>query len=327
MRSSRAESLTLVKPDGTRVVLAVESREPGEVTTQDIFQVSPGGAYLAYASAGTLRVRASDGSERAIVSYNERSLMRFSPDGKYLAIVTGTEKHPLVLLDLASGDQRTLATFTTVKQLEWMRDGLVANTRNSHDVLVHVPLAGEAKTLFEHDNIQKFVTAATATRVVVFVRDGLQSRVLAFDAATPKQTRQLAAVDEWITNAAASLDGERIAFTTKSRLYASTFGASAEAISDRSDIHSLWYSRDGRLGYASSSSATILDGRRARRFDAEGQIHMLRFDPVSGQALVATSVHAWDVMASRQLTKARDLLGVDHYAGGFVLWSQNRRDN
>jgi hypothetical protein len=318
VRRSRIERLELVQADGTRVHLAFQERDPGELTTQDVFQVSPDGAHLAYAADNTLHVRAADGSERALTGYELHGLVRFSPDSKYLAAVLGQDEQRVVALDLATGEAHALAAFPRVRQLEWSHGGLVASVQDSgRDELVALP---QRKTLFAGD-IDRFVAAATGTRIVVFHRNGAATQVLAFDAATPAVTHELAVVLDPITNAAASLDGGHVAFTTAVALFTATGDARADAISDRGNIHSLWFAHDGRLGYASPMSATILDHGHARRFDSEGQIAMLRFDPTSDSALVATPHGAWDAMTSQLIAKQEDLLGVDRFAGGLVLWT------
>jgi hypothetical protein len=336
VRSSRTEQLTLVPADGgAPVTLFTASRDLGELTTQDIFQVSPDGAYLAYAATGSLHVRATDGSERTIFNYTASDLMRFSPDGKELAVAA--QGHVL-LFDLSTGKTRELATYLAVRQLEWIRDAVIVHVREQdspRDALVELPRDGQPRTLLdrERNDIGRFVAAATGTRVVAFLRDNAhdssETRVIAFDVATPAGTYDLGVVHDWVTNAAASLDGEHIAFTTANAVFTANGNEHAKAISQRGDIDSLWFAHDGRLGYASATSVTILDGRHAQRFDRDGPIVMLRFDPITSRALVATPSQAWDVAtaAPQRLVKpgaGSTLLGVDHFAGGIVLWTRLR---
>jgi len=167
-------------------------------------------------------------------------------------------------------------------------------------------------------HVEKFVAAAT--RVVFFEWREDGTHVTSLDLAS-SATRELRVVKDEVTNAALSLDGSRLAFTTALAVYTSTGDARPETISDRSGVHSLWFAADGRLGYASSTSATILDGGRSHRFDVDGPIQMLRFDPLTKRALVATATHAWDAMGSGRIAAEPELLGVDHFAGGLVLWT------
>jgi len=336
VRRLRTDHLILVPDDGSApLTLFAETREAGDLATQDVFQASPDGGYLAYAAGGALHVRATDGSERTIRDYQRFAHMRFSPDGQYLAAVVGdpfTQRgQRIVLFEVATGTTRELAAFASVTQLEWLREAVVVHAwdqARQRDVLVALPLAGDPKTLLEHpsNDIATFVAAATGTRVVAFVTDTTATHVLALDASAPADTHELGAIHDPVTNAAASLDGERVAFTTAAALFTVTGNDKPRAISDRSSIHSLWFARDGRLGYASPTSATILDRSGAHRFDTEGPISMLRFDPVSAQALVAASANAWDVAPATPRRLATpppggDLLGVDHFAGGLLLWT------
>lgn len=339
VRRWRAEQLELVPADGgAPIILFTEDREPGELTTQDVFQVSPDGAYIAYAANGALHIRATDGSERTLPDYARYAHMRFSPDGAYLTAIVGEPlgEHPqrVILFDLASGATRELATFASAQSLEWMRDGVVVQAWDSarqHELLVALPLTGKQTILLERpsNDISRFVAAATGTRVVAFVSGATATRVLSFDAAAPAEPVELGVVHDPVTNAAASLDGDHIAFTTSAALFTITGSEHPRAISDRFFIHSLWFAHDGRLGYASTSSATILDSAGAHRFDSDGPISMLRFGPQSSRALVATTEHVWDVAAAKPHRLAtvppdRQVLGVDQSSAGLVMWTTRR---
>lgn len=292
MRRLRADQLTLVPADGTPITLFTETREPGEVTTQDIFQVSPDGAYLAYAAYGTLHLRAADGSERVLDGY--AGLMRFSPDARYLAAYLSRDR--LEVLDLAAGTARDLAMPPGAVSLEWQREALVVQTS---DALIELPLSATRApvTLLDHAIIDRFVAAGTGTRVVAFVREVDGTHVVAFDGGAH---RDLGVAHASVTNAAESLDGRHVAYTTSEAVFTIDGDAPPQAIAQENYVHSLWFARDGRLGYASEAAATI----GTQRF-AEGPIHMLRFDPLSSQALVATS----------------EKLGLDRFAGGYVVWN------
>lgn len=330
MRSSRAESLVLVGDDGTRRELFTQHRDAGELATQEVFQVSPDGAHLAYAFEDTLHVRASDGSEHTIAGYHQgASHMRFSPDGKYLAaILANTAEHRIVLLDLATGALRELGVFTVVMGIEWSQHRLIAATWDLDRhlaVLFAFPSDGSATRIAEVVSYDRFIAAPDASRVIVVARDASSSRVVAFDADAPSKLRELAKLDGRIENLAISRDGSRVAFATAAGVFETRGDARARSISARSFVTSLWYSRDGSLGYASTSSATVLsDGGRARHFDSDGPIAMLRFDAVSGHALVATRAHAWDLATSQRFAApgaGQALVGVDRFAGGLVLWT------
>jgi hypothetical protein len=321
VRRSRAEQLILVGDDGVPVVLAAEMRHPGEVATQDVFQVSADGAYLAYAFAGKLHVRAADAVERTIADYREGSQMRFSPDGTRLAAVVGAEHAHVVVMDLATGDVHDAATLeTSIRQVEWTRDRLVALAGSA---LVAVPLDGPPATLMVDYGIEK--VAAGGDRVVVFDRQDDGTHVLALGIDAPRDLRELRTVADSVTNAALTLDGERLAFTTPLAVFESAGDAPPAVISERAGVHSLWFSRDGRLGYASAASATVLDGAHPQRFDSDGTIAMLRFDRRSNEMLVATQTHAWG--AGKRLASpppGQSLLGVDRFAGGVVLWTSRQ---
>jgi hypothetical protein len=271
-------------------VLTAQDREPGEVTTQDIFQVSPDGAYLAYSVGSWIHLRAADGTERLIESYS--GLMRFSPDAHYFAAVVGNSE--LRVIDLATGTARDLVAGSYITQFEWVREAVVAKTP---EALVELPLVGAPTTLLDHPDLDKFVAAGTGTRVVAFLREPGATRIVALDAGA---RHDLGVVHSSVTNAAATLDGKRVAFSTYDAVFAIEGDAAPRAIAPEANVHSLWFARDGRLGYASASAATI----GTQRF-TEGPIQMLRFDPLSASVLVATG----------------DTIGLDRFAGGYVVWN------
>lgn len=319
MRSLRTEQLILVGNDGAAVVLADEEREPGEITTQDVFQVSPDGAYLAYAFDSTLHVRAADGVERTLADYGRHAEMRFSPDGRRLAAVVGEAR--VVVMDLGTGNVHEVATLPTgVRQLEWAGDRLVALSMNE---LVALPFDGPPTTLLVDYGIERFV--AGGHRTVVFDRDDRGTHVLALDITAPDSLRELRTVEDPVTNAALTLDGKRLAFTTRLAVFTGTGDDKPIAISDRGDVHSLWFARDGGLGYASPTSATIIGGAHAQRFDSDGPVEMLRFDATTHAPLIATDAHAW--VAGKRVTavaEGQHVLGVDRFAGGTVVWTAER---
>jgi hypothetical protein len=170
--------------------------------------------------------------------------------------------------------------------------------------------------------IERF--AAGGQRIVVFDGQDTGTHVLAFDVTAPQALHELRMVEDPVTNAALTLDGTRLAFTTQLAVFEGTGDNKPSVISDRADVHSLWFSRDGRLGYASSASATVLAGEHADRFDSDGAIAMLRFDARSNEMLVATQTHAWS--AAKRLASpppGQTLLGLDRFAGGVVMWTSH----
>jgi len=326
VRSSRTQHLILVKPDGWRTELAYDWDVPEGKATQDLFAVSPDGALLAYASNDKLHVRSADGSERLIEEYVWLAQMRFSADSKYLAAITGAAPQHLVVLELATGETRELATFAQIEQIEWLQGGIVASIPDATrgHVLVEFSPAGAAKTLLEGQGLERFVTASEGSRVVVFRHVGNETRVQSFDAAAAGPLRDLRTVHDPVTNAALSRDGRQLAFATALALFTSTGDGQPEALADSGVVHSVWFARDGRLGYASPTVLTLGDRDHAHRIPSDVSINMLRFDPVSGHALIATANSARDADARNEVASApanATVLGVDRYAGGVVLWA------
>src|SRR4051812_39249663 len=99
VRRRRTEQLLLVTPHGAIVELSTASRAVGAVDSQDEIAVSPGGEFLAWATPerDQLHVRDAHGKEQIVARYARR--MRFSPDGKSLALIT----------DVGRGDWKRLS--------------------------------------------------------------------------------------------------------------------------------------------------------------------------------------------------------------------------
>lgn len=256
VRRSRAEQLIIVK-DGESTVVAAESREPGAVAAEDVFQASPDGAYLAYAHIDKLHVRAADGSERTIAAYGARSHMRFSPDSTRLAALVDAGTPHVVVMELATGEVHELAALDDVRQLAWTREGVVAIAGNA---LVAVPLDGAPHPLLVGNNLER-MAAADGRVVVADWHDG-EHQVLALAVGASHELSELGVVRDAVTNIAISRDGEHVTFTTSLAVFESDRGERARAISDRGDVH---------------ESAPVPDGQQ--------------------------------------------LLGVDRFAGGLVLWT------
>lgn len=219
----------ILASDGSPPVeLFRESRGRGALTTRDIFQVSPDGAFLAYTKGGVIHIRSATGDERTLPTHEGATLIRFSPDGKYVAALAGTRygEHAderVVLMELASGTTHDVLAHTSAWQLEWAKDGLVALAQDKDarsSKLVHVTPDGTEATLLDvpERSTPRFVASSDATRVVVFLHewgDKPTTRILALETTAPEQQRELATLrDVEVVNTDISPDGTRVAYTT-----------------------------------------------------------------------------------------------------------------
>ena len=338
----RTERLLLLPPTGgAPVELATATRTVGAVDSQDELAVSPDGRYLAWTTPEDerLHLRDPEGHDQVLARYGRR--MRFSPDGKWLAAITDVGRgdwHKLIVWELATGHSQSLITVSYPGRFEWTRDGIVI-ARGSE--LVHVPLAGDPRVLFKaqgNEYLERFTAAATSSRVILVTgteRAGDRSlNVRALDLDHPDRIRRLGTVPgTGVDNAEQSPDGNRVVLATTRGLYVIDGDRTPRELSNRRDVHSLWFAPDGRMAYASPLGATVLDGRRARRLEPRDPIQMMRFEHGSARVLVAAGrdVRAWDPESGQQTLLAsaqpgEQALGADRYQGGVVLWTGREGD-
>lgn len=303
---------------------------PLALPTQRRYQVSPDARALAYAvpSTGELRLSRRDGAELVIPGVGERDL-RFSPDGRLLAVVTGG--HPAS--PIRRIETRTLAMDTWAELLEpvWIEycaEGLVvmhAEGGGHGHSLTLLPWSGAPRRLADIGWSGRFVTAKAGTRVIYFVDDQLWS----LDAARPDPPRLVAHTRIPVRNAEMSPDGRRVACATDTALLLMEGDAAPATLDEQPNIHSVWFSRDGAaLTWASPLDATFRRGDELRRLKAQrGDLATLRFVQ-AGEGLVVTrgrEVLLWTPALDREeeITRVEgdvSLLGADLCAAGVVLW-------
>ena len=332
VRRVRTEELRLITPEGGSVVLATASRSAGSIDSQDELAVSPDGAYLAWTTPhdDRLHLRDAAGQERLLPRYGHR--MRFSPDGTSLAALVQVGRgdwSKLVLWDVASGSVTTLLAGPGLQRFEWVQGGIVIAKR---DELVYAPLAGATRSLYKvaaTDNLQRFTAASAGTRVTVFVEYYGDVTVRSLEIDHPEQVRKLAVLQgSSVDNAESSPDGSRIVFTTPHGLYAIDGNGAPHELSGKRDIHSLWFTGDGRIAYAAPASTTVIDSKRAHRIEPHDATRMMRLERAGSRVLLASAhdARAWDPKTDVQTVLAsapdgEEVFGVDRYQGGVVLWT------
>ena len=311
------------------------SATPGAEPTQRRYLVSPDGEWLAFAdpTSGALHLVGPGGREIVIGDVRGRDV-RFSPDGRSAAIVTGSgERDTVALVDLASGAQRSLGALTQVHWIEWTAAGVVVQHFSAverSEMLTLLPLHGAPRDLaMETAGIRRFVAAARATRVVYFSANG----IFQLDAAHPERPPQVIGngrLGGGVQNAEASPDGTRVAFVAMDGLYEMEGANAPERIDAQPGIHTVWYSADGAfLAWASPRGATVRGLGASHTLAAPaGDLRALRFARLGGGLVVARGAEllAWNPLTgvSETLGRARAgelVFGGDRFAGGVVLWT------
>jgi dipeptidyl aminopeptidase/acylaminoacyl peptidase len=299
--------------------------------TQRRFQVSPDARALAYARPHEREVRVlrRDGAEIAIPGVRDHDL-RFSPDGRRLAVVTselGTK--PVVRVDLQRLAVEPWGTLLDPSWIEFCREGLIvqhAGDGRSGHALTLLPWQGEPRRIAEARWIGRFVAAKAGTRVVYFAEE----EAWAVDVASDGAPRRLGRTHGTIRNAEMSPDGQHVACATDAQLLLLRGDGAPEVADARPLIHTVWFSRDGKeLAWANRSAAVWTRGSERRELMAPGgDLEAMRFIQAGAGLIVSRGreVIVWTPEQERaEPIAAADeehaLLGADLFAGGLLLWT------
>jgi hypothetical protein len=333
------ERLALQQSGGEPVQLAMrrfDGNDPGELFSQRVFLVAPGGGHLVYAGQrGELRLRDAGGGERVIEGVRERDV-RFSADGRWLATLAALqggasgELADLALVGLDREERRSLGHVYRPSWLEWVRGGVVVrhvDPLSSRPALTYFPLAGQSRRLVSRDDLNpRFTAAARGTRVMFFA--GSEVFTVDVNGGAPTSAGDLV---NHPANVEMSPDGSQAAIATSTELIRWT-EAGLETLAKDLWAHTVWYSADGsQLAYATDSEAVLLSGGQRHELHApDRDLRALRFRR-GGDGLVVTRgdrVLLWRPIAHDLSTLAtapplQTLSGADVYRGGTVLWTRD----
>jgi len=336
-RRVRDENLSLRPRDGSPERNLLSSREItyyGEFfPTQRRYQVSPDARALAYADPhrSTLHVLRRDGSTIALPGV-ENEEIRFSPDGKQLALVRWHERQKRVeRIDLRTMASEPWAPIRNVLWMEYCAEGLILlhidETDSSTRLLTLVPFEGEPRTITRGTFLlSRFVAAKAGTRVVYVAGND----VFSIDARSGEEPTLLGRTRILVTNAEMSPDGKKAVLLTGDETYVVEDDAMRVADFERAP-HTIWFSRDGAsFVWANQARVIWKSGDATRTFEAgEGdEIRAVRFLQRSPGLLVTRrrTVERWnperdehDILAEPQ--EGHEFLGADIFDGGLVLWS------
>jgi hypothetical protein len=302
--------------------------------TQRIFLASPGGTYLAWAdTGGALRVRG--GARERVIAGAGGGDVRFSIDERFLAAArasgTGFE---LLVLDLASGEERVLGTIGRPEWMEWVVDGVVVSHAQSADKLVisYLPLEGKPVLVASGtraDLQTRFTTARRGHRAMYF----FQKRAFVVDVRSEEAVaRQVGELAASVENVEMAPNGSEAALVISGRGIM-RWKDGDELVQLAGDAaHTIWYSADGsKLAWAAMDKAAVLADGTLKELPAPSyDLNAMRF---RGDELVVS-------IGSRALlwnpkTGARNVIGksgkgqtvqaADVYRGGVVLWTREMR--
>ena len=337
MRRERAYTLALRAHDAERALFELP-RVSGTLLSQSEFRAAPGGARLAWLEGqsdgtnhSTLHVMADGSGELTVPDVR---LFRFSPDGTQLAAVvtTAPQQSELVVVDLASDERRSLGALRSPFQLEWSAGAVMVLSMMRgaavHDQLERIALDGERLHLLNEHCIDELAVAARASRAIYLTSCGSDSvsmtpHLVLANFATGSRRRIDLPGRESIDNLEISPDGKRAAWAIDRDVYlVDGKGPVARIAHERSNVHSLWFSDDGKQLLWASSDRVVLRHEHAESSLAAA-VRSVRFRRDGAGVLIATDheVFAWDPATGKRRSFGRTdatVEAADSFAGGVV---------
>jgi hypothetical protein len=323
---------------GTHRVTGYDNLEP--LATQRRFQVSPDARALAFAlpnaavpwfEPSEVRILRRDGLEITVPS--ALGEMRFSPDGRALALVVSEPQRPSRIdrVDVRSLERAPWAELPGPTQLEFCGEGLVVLHRGPLGALTSLtllPWTGAPRQLDVPGSIERFVCAKAGRRLVAFTREGVFSSDVGDGGAggSPAVRLAQASWSSTVANAEMSPDGQRVLFATHEGLWSIEGSAAPTIVSADPDVHTLWFSRDGASwAFATRARAEHRTSETRALVARDGDLRAMRFIPAGVGLLVSRGreVVRWSHGREEVLATVDDdrlLLGADLFAGGLLLW-------
>jgi hypothetical protein len=327
------------------------------VPTRWIYRVAPGGQWLAYEGPRGLHLHPAVGSELIVEQPRD---FAFSPDGRWLAVVTavpgdGSERSDLVLIDLTSRARRNLGHLHAFFGMAWTTLGVVIKqhtvhrvfVRPAYDALTYVltlfPLSGVPRHIYWDDTASsnfEFATAARGHRVLVF---GHETREVDLDdPIQPPRTLAGARGFDHVGNAEMAADGSVALFAADDRWSgvpndaSGLFfvdGTSTRRIGDRVD--DLWFADDGSALLWSADGRAYFGDRDGWKELSLGSaaakaINSVRFRrDARGLILVAENRvlalepgHDQPRLLYAHPAAQERVLVAESFAGGIVIWKR-----
>ena len=312
---------------------ARESIYLGQYPTQGRFQVSPNARAIAFTTPGqnTLSIVRQDGK---LASFDgvHHDQFRIAPDAQTLSVARHYNgAYGVSRIDLRSMQELSRAQLNSVVWSEFCAEGLVvlqykytpAGRENS---LFLLNWNDEPRLLARvDDSVRRFACAKAGTSIAYFSRG--QVWLIPNAGADPVRVADL--VDD-IVNAEMAPDGQSFIVVTKKDAFLFEEGKLVQAIGVP-QAHTVWFSHDGtQFVVANAHMAHWQRGAKTAKLvaDEKSPIRTARFAPMSPWIMVARGQDAirWNPEQGDAETIAsagdeREMLGVDVFGGGVVLWT------
>ncbi|HRI72475.1 MAG TPA: hypothetical protein PK156_49910 [Polyangium sp.] len=334
-RRVRGETLTLRRTGLSDIELfqARESIYLGQYPTQGRFQVAPNAQAVAFTTPGgdSLNIVRRDGRMGSFSGIH-RDQFRFSLDGHTLYAA----RYYNGSFGISRIDTRTLEEVSrfNVANAVWMEacpEGLIVLEYKfaagvTESMLTLFTSNDEPRVLARpNGHPTRFSCAKAAKNVVYFLGSHIWS--IAHPGAEPIQ---IADVGYDVQNAEMSPDGRKLVVVTVKDTHLFEDGKLVASLG-LSGAHTVWFSRDGsQFVVANQQKAHWQSGEKTAELlaDEKSPIRTARFAPMSPWVMVARGQDAvrWNPSQSDSETIAsaeenQEMLGVDVFAGGVVIWT------
>jgi len=334
-RRVRDEALTLRRtglPD-IELFRARESLYIHQYPTQNRFQVAPNAGAIAFTTPdkGDLTIVRRDGTMAAFEGVHHGQF-RISPDGQTLAAARYYEgAYGVSNIDVRTMQAASRVQVRNVIWSEFCAEGLVVLEYNYipggvEASLLLLPWKAEPRTIARIDkNASRFACAKAGRNCAYFARGEVWSI-----AEPGAEAIRVADLGQEITNAEMSPDGRSLIVLTARDAYLFEDGKAVGAVGIPK-AHTVWFSRDGsQFVVANATTAHWRRGTKTAELpaDEKAPIRSSRFAPMSPWIMVARGSDAvrWnpdqdeaEVIASADA--GQEMLGVDVFGGGFVIWT------
>lgn len=334
-RRVRDEALTLHRTGVPDIELfrARESIYIGQYPTQGRFQVAPNAAAVAYTTPGRneLTIARRDGVMATFAGVYQDQF-RMAPDGRSLSVAQYTEgSFGISRIDLRTLERISRVTMSNAPWVEFCADGLVVleykyTPKGTQHVLSLLPWNDEPRVVANVDTHVKRFSCAKAGKNLAYFSEG---RVWSIPKAGAEAVR-LAEFGYEIVNAEMSPDGRSIVVVTSKDAYLFEDGKMVESLGIPA-AHTVWFSHDGNeFVVASAERAHWQRGSKKVTIgaDAKSPIRTARFAPMSpwimlvkGRDAIRWNPEQNDTAVLASADGDDELLGVDVFGGGVVLWT------
>lgn len=334
-RRVRDEALTLRRtglPD-IELFQARESIYLGQYPTQGRFQVAPNAQAVAFTTPGhdDLTIVRRDGRMTSFTG-THRDQFRISPDGQTLSVARyHAGSFGISRIDIRTFEEVSHVPISSAIWLEFCSEGLVVleykyTAPNRESLFTLLPWKGQPQQLARVNGFATRFACAKAGTNITFFMDGNMWSIPNIGA----DPVHVADLGYDVVNAEMSPDGRQLVVVTLKDAHLFHDGKRITSLGMPA-AHTVWFSRDGsQFVIANEHKAHWQRGEKTAQLlgDEKSPLRTARFAPMSPWIMVARGQDAvrWnpdqgDAETIASADEGHELLGVDVFGGGVVIWT------